>query len=88
MPDWSKYVKLEIVKLVMKLIIRQSVAHDSQIGNHVKIGPFAHIRPESDIQDSVKIGNFVEIKKSIFGKGSKASHLSYIGDAEVGEMLI
>ncbi|MGE7663871.1 bifunctional UDP-N-acetylglucosamine diphosphorylase/glucosamine-1-phosphate N-acetyltransferase GlmU [Peribacillus sp. NPDC097197] len=65
--------------------IRQSVAQDSQIGNTVKVGPFAHIRPESDIQDSVKIGNFVEIKKSVFGKGSKASHLSYIGDAEVGE---
>ncbi|MFJ7640579.1 bifunctional UDP-N-acetylglucosamine diphosphorylase/glucosamine-1-phosphate N-acetyltransferase GlmU [Peribacillus sp. NPDC097264] len=65
--------------------IRQSVAQDSQIGNSVKVGPFAHIRPESDIQDSVKIGNFVEIKKSVFGKGSKASHLSYIGDAEVGE---
>ena len=65
--------------------IRQSVAQDSHIGSSVKIGPFAHIRPESDIQDSVKIGNFVEIKKTVFGKGSKASHLSYIGDAEVGE---
>ncbi|MGE7604798.1 bifunctional UDP-N-acetylglucosamine diphosphorylase/glucosamine-1-phosphate N-acetyltransferase GlmU [Peribacillus sp. NPDC097675] len=65
--------------------IRQSVAQDSHIGSSVKIGPFAHIRPQSDIHDSVKIGNFVEIKKTVFGKGSKASHLSYIGDAEVGE---
>ena len=64
--------------------IRQSVAHDSQIGNDVTIGPFAHIRPLSTIADEVKIGNFVEIKKSSFGKGSKASHLSYIGDAEIG----
>jgi bifunctional UDP-N-acetylglucosamine pyrophosphorylase / glucosamine-1-phosphate N-acetyltransferase len=64
--------------------IRQSVAHDSSIGSHVNIGPFAHIRPLSDIYDDVKIGNFVEIKKAVFGKGSKASHLSYIGDAEVG----
>lgn len=65
-------------------VIRQSVSEDSQIGAHVKIGPFAHIRPKSDIHDDVKIGNFVEIKKAVFGKGSKASHLSYIGDAEVG----
>jgi bifunctional UDP-N-acetylglucosamine pyrophosphorylase / glucosamine-1-phosphate N-acetyltransferase len=65
-------------------VIKQSVAHDSFIGNHVNIGPFAHIRPESTISDEVKIGNFVEIKKAVFGKGSKASHLSYIGDAEVG----
>ncbi|MFP5109969.1 bifunctional UDP-N-acetylglucosamine diphosphorylase/glucosamine-1-phosphate N-acetyltransferase GlmU [Neobacillus sp. C211] len=65
-------------------VIRQSVAHNSSIGAQVNIGPFAHIRPESAIQDEVKIGNFVEIKKALFGKGSKASHLSYIGDAEVG----
>jgi bifunctional UDP-N-acetylglucosamine pyrophosphorylase/glucosamine-1-phosphate N-acetyltransferase len=64
--------------------IRQSVAHKSSIGSHVNIGPFAHIRPESNISDEVKIGNFVELKKTVFGKGSKASHLSYIGDAEVG----
>ncbi|MBT2637435.1 MULTISPECIES: bifunctional UDP-N-acetylglucosamine diphosphorylase/glucosamine-1-phosphate N-acetyltransferase GlmU [unclassified Bacillus (in: firmicutes)] len=65
-------------------VIRQSAAFDSRIGSEVNIGPFAHIRPESDIHDEVKIGNFVEIKKAVFGKGSKASHLSYIGDAEVG----
>ncbi|WP_409296411.1 bifunctional UDP-N-acetylglucosamine diphosphorylase/glucosamine-1-phosphate N-acetyltransferase GlmU [Peribacillus sp. SCS-26] len=65
-------------------VIRQSAAHESSIGSDVNIGPFAHIRPQSDINDSVKIGNFVEIKKAVFGKGSKASHLSYIGDAEVG----
>ena len=65
--------------------IRQSVAHDSQIGASVQIGPFSHIRPQSHIHDEVRIGNFVEVKKSTFGKGSKASHLSYIGDAEVGD---
>lgn len=65
-------------------VIRQSAAFDSKIGSKVNIGPFAHIRPDSDIHDEVKIGNFVEIKKAVFGKGSKASHLSYIGDAEVG----
>lgn len=65
-------------------VIRQSAASNSKIGSEVNIGPFAHIRPESDIHDEVKIGNFVEIKKAVFGRGSKASHLSYIGDAEVG----
>ncbi|SEU06635.1 bifunctional UDP-N-acetylglucosamine pyrophosphorylase / Glucosamine-1-phosphate N-acetyltransferase [Salinibacillus kushneri] len=65
--------------------IKQSVAHDSKIGQHVKIGPFAHIRPDSDIKNDVKIGNFVEVKKAVFDEGSKASHLSYIGDAEVGK---
>ncbi|WP_033826374.1 bifunctional UDP-N-acetylglucosamine diphosphorylase/glucosamine-1-phosphate N-acetyltransferase GlmU [Bacillus andreraoultii] len=67
-----------------KTTVRQSVAFDSEIGATVQIGPFAHIRPQSMIHDEVKIGNFVEIKKAEFGKGSKASHLSYIGDAEVG----
>ncbi|HAQ07744.1 MAG TPA: bifunctional UDP-N-acetylglucosamine diphosphorylase/glucosamine-1-phosphate N-acetyltransferase GlmU [Bacillus bacterium] len=65
-------------------VIRQSAAFNSKIGSEVNIGPFAHIRPDSTIHDEVKIGNFVEIKKAVFGRGSKASHLSYIGDAEVG----
>ncbi|TRZ36437.1 bifunctional UDP-N-acetylglucosamine diphosphorylase/glucosamine-1-phosphate N-acetyltransferase GlmU [Niallia circulans] len=64
--------------------IRQSAAFDSKIGANVNIGPFAHIRPASSIGDDVKIGNFVEIKKAEFGDRSKASHLSYIGDAKVG----
>ncbi len=65
-------------------VIKQSVVMNSEIGADVAIGPFAHIRPDSNISDEVKIGNFVEVKKATFGKGSKASHLSYIGDAEVG----
>jgi bifunctional UDP-N-acetylglucosamine pyrophosphorylase / glucosamine-1-phosphate N-acetyltransferase len=64
--------------------INQSVAKDSRIGERVQIGPFAHIRPQSSLGDDVKVGNFVEVKKAAFGDGSKASHLSYIGDAEVG----
>lgn len=67
-----------------KTSIRHSVAHNSEIGQEVNIGPFAHVRPNSVIGDEVKLGNFVEVKKATFGKGSKASHLSYIGDAEVG----
>lgn len=67
-----------------RTLIRQSTVQDSEIGKDVTIGPFAHIRPASVIGDEVRVGNFVEIKKSVFGTGSKASHLSYIGDAEVG----
>jgi len=66
-------------------VIRQSVVHNSQIGNNGAVGPFAHIRPASNIGNDVRIGNFVETKKVSFGNGSKASHLSYIGDAEIGE---
>lgn len=66
-------------------LVKQSVVHDSLVGQDVKIGPFSHIRPSSEIGDMAKIGNFVEIKKSRIGKGSKASHLGYIGDAEIGE---
>ncbi|WP_040206565.1 bifunctional UDP-N-acetylglucosamine diphosphorylase/glucosamine-1-phosphate N-acetyltransferase GlmU [Neobacillus jeddahensis] len=76
--------EIDACEIGSESVIRQSVAHKSLIGSHVNIGPFAHIRPESTVHDDVKIGNFVEIKKAVFGKGSKASHLSYIGDAEVG----
>ncbi|MGJ9460231.1 bifunctional UDP-N-acetylglucosamine diphosphorylase/glucosamine-1-phosphate N-acetyltransferase GlmU [Oceanobacillus sp. CF4.6] len=65
-------------------IVKQSVANDSKIGDRVKIGPFAHIRPDSTIGHDAKLGNFVEIKKTKLGDNSKVSHLSYIGDAEVG----
>ncbi|MFC7322318.1 bifunctional UDP-N-acetylglucosamine diphosphorylase/glucosamine-1-phosphate N-acetyltransferase GlmU [Halobacillus campisalis] len=64
--------------------VKQSVATDSRIGARVQVGPFAHIRPDSSLGNDVKIGNFVEVKKAEFGEGSKASHLSYIGDAHVG----
>lgn len=60
------------------------VLNDSTIGTEVAIGPFAHIRPQANIKDKVKIGNFVEIKKSKLDVGAKVSHLSYIGDADIG----
>ena len=55
------------------------------IRDKVTIGPFAHIRPEVEIMDGAKIGNFVEIKKSRIGSGSKVPHLSYVGDAVIGK---
>ncbi|EJQ18122.1 bifunctional N-acetylglucosamine-1-phosphate uridyltransferase/glucosamine-1-phosphate acetyltransferase [Bacillus cereus] len=68
-----------------RTVIRQSTVHDSKLGTEVSVGPFAHIRPDSVIGDEVRVGNFVEIKKTVFGNRSKASHLSYIGDAQIGE---
>lgn len=54
------------------------------VGTGVDVGPFAHLRPETVLADSSKVGNFVEIKKSTIGHGSKVNHLSYVGDATVG----
>ncbi|WP_107943686.1 bifunctional UDP-N-acetylglucosamine diphosphorylase/glucosamine-1-phosphate N-acetyltransferase GlmU [Metasolibacillus sp. FSL H7-0170] len=65
--------------------IHSSVVKSSAIGDAVAIGPFAHIRPESTLGNHVKIGNFVEVKKSQINEDSKVSHLSYIGDAEIGK---
>ncbi|MHA6252907.1 bifunctional UDP-N-acetylglucosamine diphosphorylase/glucosamine-1-phosphate N-acetyltransferase GlmU [Oceanobacillus sp. CAU 1775] len=68
----------------MGTTVKQSVVHDSEIGENVNVGPYAHIRPESVIGNHAKLGNFVEVKKSTLGEHSKVSHLSYIGDANVG----
>src|SRR5699024_1991509 len=65
-------------------VIRQSVVEHSKIGESVQIGPFAHIRPDTLLKNDVKIGNFVEVKKSTIDTGSKVPHLSYIGDATLG----
>jgi bifunctional UDP-N-acetylglucosamine pyrophosphorylase / glucosamine-1-phosphate N-acetyltransferase len=64
-----------------------SVITESKIEDGAIIGPFAHLRPLSEIKAKAKIGNFVEVKKSIIGKGSKANHLSYIGDSFLGESV-
>jgi len=67
-----------------KSVVRHSAVFDSKIGADAQIGPFAHIRPASQIADKVKIGNFVEVKASEIDEGSKVSHLSYIGDTKMG----
>jgi bifunctional UDP-N-acetylglucosamine pyrophosphorylase/glucosamine-1-phosphate N-acetyltransferase len=61
-----------------------SVVLDSKLGNDVQVGPFAHLRPGSTLEPGARVGNFVELKKSTLGRGSKAGHLSYIGDATIG----
>lgn len=68
-------------------IVRQSAIENSKIGNKVIIGPYAHIRPDSVIADEAKVGNFVEIKNSTVGVGSKVPHHSYIGDATLGSQI-
>ncbi|MCO4761774.1 MAG: bifunctional UDP-N-acetylglucosamine diphosphorylase/glucosamine-1-phosphate N-acetyltransferase GlmU [Myxococcales bacterium] len=61
-----------------------SVATDSVIGDETAVGPFAHLRPGTDLGKKVKVGNFVETKKATLHEGAKASHLSYLGDCDIG----
>jgi len=62
-----------------------TIMEDSRVGSGATIGPYSHLRPGSEIGDGAHVGNFVETKKIKLGKGSKANHLSYLGDAEIGE---
>ncbi|WDH75893.1 bifunctional UDP-N-acetylglucosamine diphosphorylase/glucosamine-1-phosphate N-acetyltransferase GlmU [Exiguobacterium marinum] len=68
-------------------VVRQSVVTDSRVGEEAQVGPFAHLRQQAVLGANTRVGNFVEIKKSTFGDGAKASHLSYIGDASIGERV-
>ena len=61
-----------------------SYAHECKIGEGVTVGPYAHLRPDTELLAGVKVGNFVEVKNSRVGQGSKLPHLSYIGDADIG----
>jgi bifunctional UDP-N-acetylglucosamine pyrophosphorylase/glucosamine-1-phosphate N-acetyltransferase len=60
---------------------------DSHISRDAQVGPFAHLRPHSDVGVEARVGNFVELKKTSLGRGSKAQHLSYLGDATIGEKV-
>ena len=74
------------VKIGNNVIIKSfSYIEACKIENKVEIGPYARIRPETILKEASKIGNFVEVKKSIVGKKSKVNHLSYIGDTEIGK---
>ena len=66
-------------------IIHSSVVLESRIGSNTQVGPFAYLRPGSAIGDNCKVGDFVEVKNSSMADGSKASHLTYIGDSDVGK---
>jgi len=76
-------------------IVDSTLGDDARINNHcviqgakvatgAQVGPFAHLRPGADLGETSKVGNFVEIKRSTLGKGSKANHLTYLGDAQIG----
>jgi bifunctional UDP-N-acetylglucosamine pyrophosphorylase / glucosamine-1-phosphate N-acetyltransferase len=80
------YSVIENCTLGDGVLVRQScILTDSAIADGAKIGPFAHLRPGSEIGENAHVGNFVETKKTKLGKGAKANHLTYLGDAEVGE---
>ncbi|MCL4112747.1 UNVERIFIED_CONTAM: hypothetical protein GTU68_021765 [Idotea baltica] len=66
------------------IVKANSILESAKIAENCEVGPFARIRPGADLQKGAKVGNFVEIKKSIIGEGSKISHLSYIGDTTMG----
>ncbi len=71
-------------KIADRVSVQCSVILESSIGSGTKIGPFAYLRPNCQIGEDVKVGDFVEVKNSTMGKGAKASHLTYVGDADVG----
>jgi bifunctional UDP-N-acetylglucosamine pyrophosphorylase/glucosamine-1-phosphate N-acetyltransferase len=77
--------RLSNARLGERVTVRESVIADSTVGDDVAIGPFAHLRSEARLADKVHIGNFVEIKKSNLSRRVKVSHLSYLGDATIGE---
>ncbi|MBV8373489.1 MAG: bifunctional UDP-N-acetylglucosamine diphosphorylase/glucosamine-1-phosphate N-acetyltransferase GlmU [Candidatus Eremiobacteraeota bacterium] len=76
---------LSNVRLGTAVTVRQSVVVDTGVADGTIVGPFAHVRSESNLGRDVRVGNFVEIKKSELGDGVKAGHLAYLGDATVGE---
>jgi bifunctional UDP-N-acetylglucosamine pyrophosphorylase / glucosamine-1-phosphate N-acetyltransferase len=81
------------VRLVNSTVDDGAIIHnfcviiDSHIASGAQVGPFAHLRPHSHVGEQAKVGNFVELKKTVLGRGSKASHLTYLGDTTVGEKV-
>lgn len=81
-------VSLHNVRIGHNVVIAShTVIQDAIIEDDAKIGPFARLRPGTHLGEAAQIGNFVEVKKSSFGKGSKASHLAYIGDTTIGQKV-
>jgi len=83
----NPYVVIGLKVKIGNNVTINSFSHleDCKIKNKVEVGPYARLRPGTVLEEGSKIGNFVEVKKSIIGKKSKASHLSYIGDSELGK---
>lgn len=76
---------IEDSKIENNVVFNASQCYNSIVGHHAKIGPFCHIRPNSHIMPEAKLGDFVEIKNSVVGENTHISHLTYIGDSDVGK---
>ena len=81
------YTQMSDSRVGDRTVVRHSVLESAKIGADCQVGPFAYLRAGTVAGDKCRIGNFVEIKNSIIGDGSKAAHLTYIGDADVGEKV-
>ncbi|MDD3571205.1 MAG: bifunctional UDP-N-acetylglucosamine diphosphorylase/glucosamine-1-phosphate N-acetyltransferase GlmU [Lachnospiraceae bacterium] len=81
------YTKLSNMKIGNGTKVQFSTAIDSEVGENTTVGPYAYIRPNCKIGNNIKVGDFVEVKNSVIGNGTKISHLTYIGDSDVGENI-
>ncbi|MDR3225628.1 MAG: UDP-N-acetylglucosamine diphosphorylase [Clostridiales Family XIII bacterium] len=81
----GQHSRIERVEIADGVNIMQSMITDSSIGAGSSVGPFAYIRPDSTIGENCRIGDFVEIKNSVIGDDTKISHLTYVGDSDVGK---
>lgn len=81
------YVRMTNVKMGNGNHLQFTYAHDCEIKNGCEVGPFVHFRPDTTIGNHVKVGNYMEVKNSIIGDGTKLPHLSYIGDSDVGSCV-
>jgi len=81
------YAQIINSRIGKRVKIWASIVEESILEDEVQIGPYAHLRPGNKIKKGVKVGNFVEVKKSIIGEDSKASHLTYLGDALIGKRV-
>jgi bifunctional UDP-N-acetylglucosamine pyrophosphorylase/glucosamine-1-phosphate N-acetyltransferase len=83
---FASYTVVESAQIGDNVLLRNGcIISQSTVGSGAKLGPYAHLRPGSEIGEDAHIGNFVETKKVKMGRGSKANHLSYLGDSEIGE---
>ena len=78
---------LENVTVGSGTSVNASQLYDCTVGENTAVGPFAYVRPGSEIGDGCKVGDFVEVKNSVIGNGTKISHLTYVGDSDVGERV-
>lgn len=79
--------RLQDTQIGDQTVVHFTYAHECRLGNQVTVGPYVHLRPGTSLADAVKIGNFVEVKNSQIGSGSKLPHLSYIGDTDMGSQV-